>query len=343
MEAGKQGVIGLAVPSELGGGGERDFRYRCVVTEELAKVEATSLSVGIAVQDDIVDHYLINIADDVQQRRWLPGLASGERIGAIAMTEPGAGSDLQGIRTTAVRDGDDWVINGQKTFITNGIHADVIVVFARTDPDAGSKGFSLFVVERGDAGFERGRKLDKIGLDAQDTSELYLTDVRVGADRLLGEAGRGLPYLMQNLPLERLSLATGALASSEAALAWTMDYAYGRTAFGQRVGDFQNTRFVLAELETEVDVARAYLERCVLAYNRGELTTVQASKAKWWISELQQRVVSRGLQLFGGYGFMTEYPIARAFRDARVQTIYGGTTEIMKEIIGRDQASRYSS
>jgi alkylation response protein AidB-like acyl-CoA dehydrogenase len=342
-EAGAAGVLGVGVEEEYGGGGTRDYRFRCVAAEEFAAVGVGSFSAGIAVQDDIVIPYIAELGDHEQKRRWLTGLASGELIGAIAMTEPGAGSDLQGTRTSAVRDGEDWLISGQKTFITNGIQSDVIVVLARTDPDAGSRGFSLFVVEAGDAGFARGRKLDKVGLVAQDTAELYFDAVRVGRDRLLGEEGRGLRYLMERLPLERLSIAMGALVSAEAAYAWARDYVFDRKAFGQAVGDFQTVRFTLAELETELEVTRAYVESSVLKLNAGTLSAVDAAKAKWWASELQQRVISRSLQLFGGYGYMLEYPIGRAFRDARIQTIYGGTTEIMKEIIGRDIASRYSA
>ncbi len=342
LSAGANGMLGLGVPEEYGGGGEPDYRYRFVFGEEIARAGVTSFGVGIGLQDDIVIPYLLDLATDEQKRRWLPGMADGSLIGAIAMTEPGTGSDLQGIRTTAVRDGDAWVINGAKTFITSGIHADLVIVVAKTDPEAGSRGFSLFVVDAADPGFTRGRQLDKVGLSGQDTAELFFEDVRVGEDRLLGRLGGGMRYLMERLPRERLSIAAAAVAASEAAIGWTLDYVYDRTAFGQRIGDFQNTRFVLAELETETDVTRAYVERAALALNDGELTAVEASKAKWWASELQVRVTTRCLQLFGGSGYMLEYPIARAYRDARIQTIYGGTTEIMKEIIGREQAARYT-
>ncbi len=342
LKAGAAGMLGLSVPEEFGGAGEPDYRYRFVVGEEIARGGYTSFGAGMGLQDDIVIPYLLELASPEQKQRWLPGLVSGELIGAIAMTEPGTGSDLQGIRTTAVKQGEEWLINGAKTFITSGIHADIVIVVTRTDPEAGSRGFSLFVVERSDAGFTRGRKLDKLGLVSQDTAELFFEDVRVGEERLLGKLGGGMRYLMERLPRERLSIAAAAVAASEAALRWTLDYVFDRTAFGQRVGDFQNTRFVLAELETETDITRAYVEKAALALNEGELTAVEASKAKWWASELQLRVTSRCLQLFGGYGYMLEYPIARAYRDARIQTIYGGTTEIMKEIIGREQAARYS-
>lgn len=341
--AGANGILGLAVPEQYGGGGEPDFRYPMVVAEELAAVGATSYCLGLRLQDDIVLPYLLDLCTDEQKQRWLPGAASGELVLAIAMTEPGAGSDLQGIRAAAVRDGDGWILNGQKTFITNGINADLVVVFAKTDPDAGSRGFSLFVVERDDPGFSRGRKLDKIGLDGQDTAELVFEDVQVGPENVLGEIGQGLIYLMQRLPKERLSLAVQALASAEAAVRWTQDYVFDRTAFGQRVGDLQATRFELAELETEVEITRSYLQNAALALNEHTLTTAEASKAKLWATEMQVRVTTRCLQLFGGYGFMNEYPIGRAFRDSRVQTIYGGTSQVMKEIIGRDIAGRYPS
>lgn len=340
--AGANGMLGLGVPEEFGGGGEPDYRYRFVFAEEIARTGFTSFGVGIGLQDDIVIPYFLDLATPEQKQRWLPGLASGELIGAIAMTEPGTGSDLQGIRTTAVRDGDHWVLNGAKTFITSGIQSDVVIVVAKSDPSAGSRGFTLFVVERDDPGFTRGRQLEKVGLDAQDTAELFFEDVRLSDDRVLGAPGAAMRYLMERLPRERLSIAAAAVAASEAAVRWTLEYVHERTAFGQRVADFQNTRFVLAELETETDITRAYVEKAALALNEGELTAVEASKAKWWASELQVRATSRCLQLFGGFGYMLEYPIARAYRDARIQTIYGGTTEIMKEIIGREQSARYT-
>jgi long-chain-acyl-CoA dehydrogenase len=345
--AGKQGVIGLAVPEELGGAGQPDMRYRLVVGEELATVGAAALQSGFGVQEDIVVPYLRHLGTPEQQRRWLPGMAAGETIAAIAMTEPGAGSDLRGLRTTAVRDGDEWVINGQKTFISSGITADLVVVAARTDPDAGAKSpgrggggsvLSLFVVERGTPGFRRGRKLDKIGLHAQDTAELFFDDARVPAGNLLGERGHGFAYLMANLPVERLGIAITAITVSDAVLAETTRYCFDRTAFGQPIGDFQHTRFTLAEMATELDVTRAYVDNAITAFNAGTLTAVDAAKVKWWTTELQKRVVDRCLQLHGGYGYMMEYPVGRAYIDARVQTIYGGTTEIMKEIIGRDIA-----
>jgi alkylation response protein AidB-like acyl-CoA dehydrogenase len=334
--AAEVGIYSLAVPEEYGGAGELDYRFRLVACEEVAKVNALSFGVTLGLQDDLVLAYLLDITDVEQRKRWLPGFAKGELLGALAMTEPGAGSDLRGIRTSARRDGDHWVLNGQKTFISSGIMADLVVVAARTDPEAGSRGFSLFVVEAGTPGFVRGRKLDKIGLPGQDTAELFFDDARVPAENLLGEQGRGLYYLMSHLPRERLGISAMAIATTRAVFEMTVEYCKQRTAFGQRIADFQNTRFALAEMSTEIDVAEAYVDRSVLAYNRGELGDIDAAKGKWYISELQKRVIDRCLQLHGGYGYMTEYPVAKAYVDTRVQTIYGGTTEIMKELIGRD-------
>jgi alkylation response protein AidB-like acyl-CoA dehydrogenase len=251
------------------------------------------------------------------------------------MTEPGAGSDLQGIRTTARRDGDHYVLNGQKTFISNGILADLVIVVAKTDPDAGAQGISLIVVERGMPGFDRGRNLDKIGLKAQDTAELFFDNVRVPAENLLGEEGKGFGYLMEKLPQERLTIAVVAAAACENMLDETLRYVKDRKAFGRPIGSFQNSRFVLAELATETQIARVFVDRCIAELNAGTLSVAEAAMAKWWTTELQKKVVDRCLQLHGGYGFMTEYPIAKAYLDTRIQTIYGGTTEIMKEIIGR--------
>ncbi len=336
--AGKQGVIGIGLPEEYGGGGQPDYRFRCVVIEELAKANATSLNSGFSLNDDIASPYLIDLATLAQKQRWLPGMASGELIVAIAMTEPGAGSDLQGLRTTAVRDGGDWVLSGSKTFITNGIQAGIVIVAARTDPAAGSRGFSLLVVEDGMPGFRRGRQLDKIGMQAQDTAELFFDQVRIPAANLLGTEGAGFLHLMERLSRERLSIAVMALACADAALGWTVSYCRDRRAFGSAIIDLQNTRFALAEMSTQIDVTRSHLESCVFQLNAGTLTAVDAAKAKWWATEMQKTVLDRCLQLHGGYGYMLEYPIGRAFLDARVQTIYGGTTEVMKEIIGRDIA-----
>jgi long-chain-acyl-CoA dehydrogenase len=334
--AGAQGLIGLSVPEGFGGPGVNDYRYRYVVTEELTRIGANSLSAGFGLQDDIAIPYVVDLGTDEQKARWLPGMASGEVIGAIAMTEPGAGSDLQGIRTTAIRDRDDYVLNGAKTFITNGIHSDMVIVVARTEPQAGSHGISLIVVERDTPGFTRGRKLDKLGLHAQDTSELFFDGVRVPASNVLGAVGGGFVHLMERLPRERLSIAVQAVASARAAIGWTLAYTLERRAFGKPIAAFQNTQFELASAVTEVDVLEAYVDKATVSLNDGTLTAVDAAKAKLWATEVQNRVIDRCLQLFGGYGFMNEYPIARAFADARVQTIYGGTSEIMKTIIGRD-------
>jgi alkylation response protein AidB-like acyl-CoA dehydrogenase len=331
--AGQTGLLGFMVPEEYGGGGVRDFRFNAVLLEEAARAHASG--VGFSLHTDIVSAYLLDYANDEQKARWLPGFCSGETITAIAMSEPGAGSDLQGIQTTARRDGDHYVLNGQKTFISNGILADLVIVVAKTDPDAGAQGISLIVVERGMDGFDRGRNLDKIGLKAQDTAELFFDNVRVPATNLLGEEGQGFAYLMQKLPQERLAIAVIAVAACENVLDETLRYVKERTAFGRPIGSFQNSRFVLAELATEIQIARVFVDRCVTELNAGTLTVAEAAMAKWWTTELQKKVVDRCLQLYGGYGFMTEYPIAKAYLDTRVQTIYGGTTEIMKEIIGR--------
>lgn len=333
LAAGKQGLLGMAVDEEHGGGGVDDFRFNVVFDEEL--VNAGISGFGVPVHNDINIPYLTRLATEEQKRRWLPGFCSGEIITAIAMTEPGTGSDLQNIRTTAIREGDEYVLNGSKTFISNGINADLVIVAAKTDPDAGAQGVSLLVVERGMAGFERGRNLEKIGQKSQDTAELFFNDVRVPAANLLGEQGQGFIYLMQNLPQERLSIAVAAVAAAERTLEDTKQYCRERTAFGRPIGKFQNTRFELAEMATEVQIGRVFADRCVQLHLTGELSVEHAAMAKWWLTELNKRVVDRCLQLYGGYGYMMEYPIAKAFLDSRVQTIYGGTTEIMKEIVGR--------
>jgi alkylation response protein AidB-like acyl-CoA dehydrogenase len=332
------GIYALQIDERYGGSSEPDYRFRMVVCEEIARINALSFGLTVSLQDDLVLHYLIDLTNDEQKRRWLPGFASGEIIGALAMTEPGAGSDLQGMRTAARRDGASWILNGQKTFISSGIMADVVVVAARTNPAGGSGAFSLFVVERGTPGFERGRQLEKIGLPGQDTAELYFNDATVPAANLLGEEGRGLAYLMSHLPRERLGVSAKAIATTRAIFALTCDYCRDRAAFGKPLTANQHIRFELAEMATEIDVAQAYVDQSVLAYNAGTLTAVDAAKGKWFVSELQKRVVDRCLQLHGGYGYMAEYPVARAYLDTRIQTIYGGTTEIMKEIIGRDIA-----
>lgn len=333
VEAGKQGFLGTAVPEEFGGGGVKDFRYNAIITEETTKGGFSGI--GFTLHNDVVAPYLLELTNDEQKQRWLPGFASGELISAIAMTEPGTGSDLQGIKTKAVRDGDHWVLNGSKTFITNGINADIIIVVACTDPDKGAQGFSLLVVERDMPGFERGRNLDKIGMKAQDTAELSFTDVRVPTANLLGEEGMGFFYLMKNLPQERLSIAVVAAAAMESVLESTIQYCRDRKAFGKSIGSFQNTRFVLAELATETTAVRILVDKFIEQLNAEKLTVQEAAMAKWWTTEAQVKLIDRCLQLHGGYGYMKEYPVAKAYMDSRVQTIYGGTTEIMKEIIGR--------
>jgi len=331
--AGAQGLLCFDVDPEYDGAGVDDFRYNLVLAEELTRAGANGP--GFLVHTDIVVPYLSSLGTPEQKRRWLPGCVRGETITAIAMTEPGAGSDLQGIRTTALDKGDHFVLSGSKTFISNGTMADLVVVAARTDPEAGHRGISLLVVERGMAGFERGRNLDKIGLHAQDTSELFFDDVAVPRTNLLGEVGGGFVHLMRNLPQERLSIAMTAAAACEAILEMCLAHVKEREAFGRPIGSFQNTRFVIAEMATEARVARVFVDDCVRLHNAGELDAAGAAMAKWWTTELQKKIVDHGVQLFGGYGYMREYPIARAFLDSRVQTIYGGTTEIQKEIIGR--------
>jgi long-chain-acyl-CoA dehydrogenase len=331
--AGAQGFLCLDVPEEFGGSGVTDFRYNVVITEELTRVGAPG--VGFPLHTDIVVPYLIRLATLEQKRRWLPGAVAGECITAIAMSEPAAGSDLQGITTTAIRQGDHYLLNGQKTFISNGILNDLVIVVARTDPSQGHRGISLLVVERGMEGYQRGRNLEKIGQHAQDTAELFFRDVRVPVGNLLGEEGRGFGYLMDNLPVERLAIAVGSTAAAEVALAQTVAYCREREAFGKKLGALQHVRFELAEMHTEVTLTRVFVDRCIADLNQGTLSTETASMAKWWATEIAQRVTDRCLQLFGGYGYMTEYPISRAWVDNRVAKIYGGSNEIMKEIIGR--------
>ena len=336
LAAGANGFLGMAVPEHLGGGGVDDFRYNLVISEELQRAGVAGSGLGLTLQNDICLPYFLHLTNDEQKERWLPGICSGEIITAVAMTEPGVGSDLAGMKSTAVRDGDTYIVNGSKTFITTGINADVVITAVKTDPTLRHKGMSLLVLERGMEGFERGRNLEKVGLHAQDTAELFFNDVRVPASNLLGETeGQGFLNLVANLPQERLSIAVSAVAAARQALEWTLAYCKDREAFGQPIGTFQNSRFWLAEMATEVTIAETFIDQCVLALNAGTLTSEEAAMAKWWCTELQLRVVDRGVQLHGGYGYMIEYPIARAYVDARIQTIYGGTTEIMKEIIGR--------
>ena len=334
--AGKHGFLGMAVPTEYGGGGVRDFRYNLVIGEEVQRAGINAAGLGWTLHNDICLPYFLSLCTEEQQARWLPGICSGDLITAIAMTEPGIGSDLASMTTTAARDGDRYMLNGSKTFITNGINADLVVTAVKTDPSERHRGMSLVVVERGMDGFERGRNLDKIGMHAQDTAELFFTDVPVPVANLLGEEGEGFGYLVTNLPQERLSIAATGVAAARAAFDQTLSYVTERQAFGQAVGAFQNTRFRMAEMVTEIELGQTYIDRCVLALNAGELTAEEASMAKWWCTELQGRVVDMCVQLHGGYGYMAEYPVARAYADARVTRIYGGTTEIMKEIIGRN-------
>ncbi|MEI5672040.1 MULTISPECIES: acyl-CoA dehydrogenase family protein [Nocardioides] len=332
-KAGEQGLLCFDVEEEYGGPGIQDFRYNMVVAEEISRVGASGL--GFPVHTDIIVPYISQLGTEEQKQRWLPGLVSGELISAIAMTEPGAGSDLQGIKTTAVDKGDHYVLNGSKTFISNGILSDVVIVVARTNPDAGHQGISLLVVERGMEGFERGRNLDKMGLKAQDTSELFFDNVVVPKENLLGEEGSGFISLMVNLPQERVSIAAIAIAAIEHILDLCLAYAKEREAFGKPIGKFQHNRFLLAEMATEAHIARLFVNDCVMKLNEGKVDTALASMAKYWTTELQKKFADQGVQLHGGYGYMNEYPIAQAYVDSRIQTIYGGTTEIQKEIIGR--------
>jgi alkylation response protein AidB-like acyl-CoA dehydrogenase len=338
LAAGKHGIIGLSAPEALGGAGGADYRFRSVVLEELAKVYATSLSFNFSLQDDIAIPYISEIGTAEQKARWIPSLASGRLIAAIAMTEPNTGSDLRGVRTAGRRVDGGWLVDGAKTFITNGIQADIVITVVRTHPDGGSHGFSLLVVDRDMKGFSRGRKLDKVGLHGQDTAELFFENVFVPDANVLGEIGGGFGQLKRMLPLERLSISVQAVSAAEAIFSETVAYATQRVAFGRRIVDFQNTRFQLAEMKTELAIARVFIDHAITAQNAGRFTDIDAAQAKWWTTDLQNRVIDRCLQLHGGYGFMTEYPVARAYQDARVQKIVGGSNEIMKHIIGRSLA-----
>ncbi|MFJ5075327.1 acyl-CoA dehydrogenase family protein [Streptomyces sp. NPDC088553] len=336
LAAGRQGLLGIAVDEEYGGGGNPDFRYASVLAEEFTRAGTPGLAIGL--HNDIIGPYLTSLGTEEQKRRWLPGFCSGETITAIAMTEPGAGSDLQGIRTTAEDHGDHWILNGSKTFISNGILADLVVVVARTTPEGGAHGLSLLVVERGAEGFERGRNLDKIGQKSQDTAELFFNDVRVPKENLLGELNGAFVHLMTNLAQERMAIAVAGIAAAEHLLEITTTYVKEREAFGRPLSRLQHIRFEIAEMATECAVTRTFIDRCIEEHSDPDgagLDAVHASMAKWWATELQKRVADRCLQLHGGYGYMSEFPVARAYTDGRIQTIYGGTTEIMKEIIGR--------
>jgi alkylation response protein AidB-like acyl-CoA dehydrogenase len=332
--AGAIGLLGFAAPDEFGGLGIKDFRYNQILIERCMVAHAGNVGLSFAVHNDICLPYLAEIGNDEQRQRWLPGFVRGELIAAIGMTEPGAGSDVAAIRTTGVDAGDHFVVNGAKTFITNGQNADLLITAVRTSPDR-HKGLTLMVIERGMPGFERGRNLNKLGLHCQDTSELSFTDVAVPKANVLGEVGRGFEYLMRNLAQERMQIAVGSLARARAGLQWTVDYVRERIAFGKPFGALQNTRFALADVATEVTVAESFVDRCVIALNAGLLTPAEAAMAKLWATEMEFRVLDSCQQLFGGYGYMREYPIARAAVDARVTRVYGGTSEIMRTIVAK--------
>lgn len=333
LKAGEQGFLGMDVPEEYGGGGLPDFRYAVIMTEELARSNNTGP--GFSLHNDVAIPYILNYANAEQKARWLPKFCTGEEILAIAMTEPSGGTDLAGMKTRAIRNGDDYILNGSKTFITNGINADKVIVACKTDPTKSHDGMSLIMVERGMEGFSRGRNLEKVGWHAQDTAELFFENVRVPAENLIGEEGMGFMYLVSQLPQERLIIAIGALAAAEAALSWTVDYCQERTAFNRPIGTFQNSRFKLAEMKTEIEIGRVFVDRCIMEHNAQNLTAVEAAMAKWWCTDLQNRVVDQCLQLHGGYGYMMEYSIAQAYIDMRWGPIGGGTNEIMKEMIGK--------
>ena len=333
--AGSNGFLGMQIPEEFGGGGSDDFRFNQIVAEEFAYAGIGGAGLGITLHNDITIPYYLELANDGQRQRWLPGIASGDLITAIAMTEPGTGSDLASVGTTAVRDGDVYVVNGSKTFITNGINSDLVIVVAKTDPTARHSGMTLLVAERGMEGFDRGRNLEKIGNHSQDTAELFFDDVRIPVANRMGEEGEAFRYLSSNLAQERLSIAITGVASAQAALNSTVEYVKERTAFGKSLGQFQNTKFVLAEVKTAIEVAQAYVDQSVMKLIAGELTPTEAAQAKYWCTDLQHDAAHRCLQLFGGYGYTLEYPIARNYADARVTSIYGGTNEIMKTIISK--------
>jgi alkylation response protein AidB-like acyl-CoA dehydrogenase len=335
LEAGKQGFLGLDVPEKYGGNAAGDFRFNAVFAEELAKV-SVALASCMTIHTDVVAPYLLDLGTDEQKERWLHGFCTGELVTAIAMTEPSGGSDLGALRTSAVRDGSEWVLNGSKTFITNAMSADLVLVAARTSPEKRSKGISLFAVEHDRPGFERGTKLDKVGQPEADTGELFFTDVRLPAGNLVGEVDRGFIAMMERLPRERMSSSITNVANAAQILSETIEYAKTRQAFGQPIGSFQYNKFTLAELVTQIDVTQAYVDQCIAALNRGTLTAVDAAKAKWWSAEVQNTVLDACVQLYGGYGYMREYRVAQAWMDGRVTKIWAGSNEIMKELIGRD-------
>ena len=335
LTAGKQGLLGLDIPEQYGGAGADDYLFNAISAEEIAKFNAAASSC-FGIHSDVCPPYLVDLGTEDQKQRWLPGMAAGELICAIAMTEPSGGSDLAALKTTAVRDGDAWILNGSKTFITNGYQADLVIVAARTDPTKGAKGITLLMVEDGMPGFTRGRKLDKVGQEESDTAELFFEDVRVPDENRIGPEGMGFISMMQRLPQERVGAAVSNVAHAKQILMETIDYAKERKAFGQPIGAFQYNKFKLAELVTMIEVSEAYVDDCVLAHSKGELTAVDAAKAKWWTAQVQNDVLDACVQLHGGYGFMNEYRVARAWRDARVTKIWAGSNEIMKELIGRD-------
>ncbi len=335
IEAGKQGFLGLEIEEEYGGSQADDYRFNAVMSEELSAVSA-AVSSCLGIHADIVAPYLRDLCTPEQKQRWLPGFCSGEIVTAIGMTEPSGGSDLAALRTTAVKDGDAWILNGSKTFITNGYSADLIVVAARTNPGSGARGISLFGVEADMPGFSRGRKLDKVGQTESDTSELFFENVRVPEANLIGELDRGFIHMMERLPQERLGAGVSNIAHAAAVLTETIAYIKERKAFGQPIGAFQYNKFLVAELVTKVEVSQAFIDQCVLAFNEGTLSAVDAAKAKWWSAQVQNEVIDACVQLHGGYGYMNEYRVARAWRDARVTKIWAGSNEIMKELIGRD-------
>jgi acyl-CoA dehydrogenase len=336
---GEAGLLCVDAPEDHGGCGV-PFEYSVMLVTEMARLGYGALATNVMVHSDIVAPYIAHIGNDEQKNRWLPGMVSGEVVGAIAMTEPGAGSDLAALRTTAVLDGDEYVINGSKTFITNGQHADMVIVAAKTDPAAGAKGVSLFLVDTTLPGYGKGRNLEKIGQHSGDTSELFFENLRVPKSALLGEEGKGFMYLMKELPRERLVIGAIGVGAARGALDMTIQYADERTLFGQKLKELQNTRFRIAEMETDYRVNKAFIDQCISEYSRGELDAATASMAKYTATEMQCRVADGCLQLFGGYGYTTEYPISRAFIDARVQRIYGGTSEVMKEVIARSVLGR---
>ncbi|XOV87495.1 MAG: acyl-CoA dehydrogenase family protein [Pseudomonadota bacterium] len=336
---GENGFLCVDMPSAYGGY-DASFEMSCVVVEEISRAGYGALASGVSVHSDIVAPYILHLGTEAQKQRWLPKMVTGEVVGAIGMTEPSAGSDLQAIKTSALADGDDYLINGQKTFITNGQHCDLVVLATKTDPKQGARGMTLFTVDAHLPGFQRGRNLEKMGLHSGDTSELFFQDLRVSREDILGGEGQGFANMMNELPRERLILGIGCVAAAEGMLDWTVEYTLERKAFGESVAKFQNSRYVFADIKTDIELNKAYAEKCVTAYVRGDLTTEQASICKLAASEMQGRVADRCVQLFGGYGYMKEYKISRAYVDARIQRIYGGTSEIMKELISRGVVGR---